>query len=101
MALHLGEVVMAVDALLFDVTLPASLAVRLVDELDEDAIHHLVAVQTREFLGPRQALHVLAKRGSALRNVGKIPVGQGDSELLHQLLRFPDEMIRDSLSDAA
>ena len=93
--LALGEVVMALDALHF-----LEVAAAVLEDLD-DALHHLLAVEQGEFLGPVQVGHVVVEFGGVLHQVGQVGVGQVDVPLLHQLLGDGDMVGGDAVADAA
>jgi len=94
-ALGLGEVVVAVDALGLHDPGAGPLA-----HARRDAVHHLLAVEQGEVLCPPQLGEVGVELGGALDEVGQVGVGELDPPALRELAGDRDVALRDPVADA-
>ena len=91
----LGEVVVALDG--FN---RLKVAAAVLEEPD-DALHHLLAVEQGEFLGPVQVGDVVVELRRVLDQVGEVGVGQVDVPLFHEGFGDFDMVDGDAVADAA
>jgi hypothetical protein len=92
---------MTVNALRFEVLRAVRGPVDRVTDDPHRAVHHLLAIQAREFLRPPEIRDVVIEFRCPFREVRKIAIGQRHAGGCRPLLRFPDVEVADLVADAA
>src|SRR4051794_3321820 len=100
MLLGLCEIVMGIDAVVFQIPAPRPITANSRSNLGHDPVEHLLPVQKSKALCPAEIAEVVREILGVLGQVCEVPIGKVDALLLHPVLGLGDVARADLIADA-